>query len=786
MKKLSHHVLLQALRGAQSVGEICATAGITEQEFAEARADFLTRRATITDQRLTATVQNKVDILRDRAGIPHVFGRSTHDVYLGLGLAMAQDRLWQMDRLRRRALGRQAEILGPDYIAADLAHLTVGIGAICAQEPALMDGQTHGLMASFVEGINRQIAAYGQDLPVEFLILGYEPMPFTIADCSAIARGLWWSLNGRIDRLVAAEAARLFPEPLRQLYLTPEASENLVLPATLRGGGKAHHAGPPSAGTDDATGSNNWAISGDRAAGGKPVLCGDPHQPFWVPSSWYEFAIHGPEDDCAGAGPPGSPGLWWGSTGKTAWTITNNMASTRDLYREEVDPADPTRYRDEGEWKHFDVQTVAIPVRGAAPARREIRSTTRGPIANALIPALAEAGDPPLSLRWVGMEHLDDLRAMIGIGRAKNWHEFRHALQDWSVAVFNFVYADAAGTIGYQMAGKIPLRGRVVPGFRDAADPADQWHGYIPFDAMPTAENPARGYLASANQRIVPPDFPHPIYGAYSQGHRGVRLDEALGGRAKLDIDHNIALQNDVKNSRAERCMPHLLRHLGNQVPELAKTLKAWDFRYTEDSIAPTLFETFMAIWNRTVQAVHIPARLLDLTVQQTGLCTSVLEGTPADYFATGLAKPIAETARATLDLLESQHGADRTAWQWGRLHQAHWRHPLSLSGAAPGLDAEFDIGPAPVSGGSHTIRNTGGELPPHRATSGAEYRMVVDFAAPESFLAVQNIGNSGIPGSPHYRDQFRPWIDGTYHTVELTREAVERDLASHTTIVPE
>ncbi len=781
--KLDDQAIMSALRGAQSVDDICRTAGVGVAEFAAARDAFLKRRAVIPNQAVTGHVGAQVEILRDRAGVPHVYAASTDDLYLGLGVAMAQDRLWQMDRLRRRALGRQAEVLGHAFVAADLAHLTVGIAEICDREPALMDPQTLAIVTAFAAGINRQIELYGRDLPIEFAMLGYAPEPFTVRDISAIARGLWWSLNGRIDRIVAAEAARLLPPGLRERYLTPEASENLVLPTTGMADTAAAHA--HAAGTDDATGSNNWAIAGSRATGGKPVLCGDPHQPFWVPSSWYEFALHGPEDDCAGAGPPGSPGLWWGSNGTAAWAITNNMATTRDLYREDVDPADSSQYREGAGWKKFSEREVSIAVRGEAPQLRKIRSTVRGPVVNALIPPLNEGGDPPLSLRWVGMEHLDDIRAMIGIGRARSWPAFRHALRDWSVAVFNFVYADAGGTIGYQMAGKIPLRGRVTSGFRDAANPLDQWTGYIPFDDMPTSENPARGYVASANQRIVGDDYKYPIYGAYSQGHRGVRLDQALGGRGRIDLTANVALQNDVKSSRAQRSVPHLLRHLGGAVPEFAAALSAWDFHYAETSIAPTLFETFMAIWNRVVQSLHLPERLLDLTVQQTGLAVAVLEDEVKDYFPGGTPAMVAKVGQQALDTLTARLGADRGGWQWGKLHTAHWRHPLTTAGVATGLESLFDIGPAPVDGGSHTIRNTGGELPPHAASSGAEYRIVVDFTAPDSFQAVQNIGNSGIPGSPHYQDQFVPWLRGTYHTVHLKRAAVERELASTTVIKP-
>ena len=716
-------------------------------------------------QRLTGTVDDRVEILRDHAGVPHIYAASTTDLYFGLGVAMAQDRLWQMDRLRRRALGRQAEILGRSYLASDIAHLTVGIDQIATREVDAMDAATRRMVVALVNGINRQIDSFGRNLPPEFLRLDYVPEPFSVRDVVAIARGIWWSLNGRIDRIVAAEAARLLPEQFRGLYLTPEASENRVLQS--------------AAGTDDTTGSNNWALHGSRTASGKPVLCGDPHQPFWVPSSWYEYALHGPEDDAAGAGHPGFPGMWWGSNGSIAWSITNNMASTRDLYVEQVDPADARRYRDGDTWRAFDERRLSIRVRGEAPHELTIRSTVRGPVVNALLPSLNAAGDPPLSLRWVGMEHIDDIRASIAVSRAHDWAGFRDALRDWSVAIFNFVYADAKGHIGYQMAGRVPIRGRVVPGFRDANAAEDQWQGYISSDDLPHMYDPPSGYVASANQRIVPDNWPQPIYGAYSQGHRGVRLAQALGGNNPMDTAANIKLQNDVVNCRAERSCPHILRHLaGNEAASLfTRSLGDWDYRYTLTSIAPTLFEAFMALWQREVISQHLPERLLDLTHQQTGLAASLLEDPAISYFPDGTTSRVAAIAHQTLAALRSRLDNDETAWQWGRIHQAHWHHPIG--------DAAFDIGPREVDGGSHTLRNTGGELPPHAASSGAEYRIVVDFASADSFLAVQNIGNSGVPGSPHYRDQFEPWLRGEYHVVHLRRDRVEADCESTTIIEP-
>ncbi len=779
---LDDAAILATLTGARSAADVCAAAGVSTAEFAAARAAWLRRHAVISDQRLQAGVGGRVDILRDRAGVPHVFAGATADVYFGVGFAMAQDRLWQMDRLRRRALGRQAEILGASFVASDTAHLTVGLDRMAADEPARMDGKTYEETAAFVRGINRAIERFGADLPVEFRMLGYAPAPFTVSDVVAIARGFWWSLNGRLDRIMAAEAAKLLPAAVREIYLTPEASEHLVVPPP--GWPDVGAQAPMGAGTDDATGSNNWAVSGSRAAGGKALLAGDPHQPFWVPSSWYEYGLHGPEDDVAGAGPVGMPGLWWGSNGTVAFAITNNMAMTRDLYREEVDPSDPRRYRDGDSWRQFDERVVSIPVKGEATRALVVQSTVRGPVVNAIIPTMNEGGDPATSLRWVGAEHLDDIRASINVGRAKNWEEFRGALRDWSVAVFNWVYADSSGNAGYQMAGRIPIRGRATSGVRDANNPADRWLGHIPFDGLPNRYNPATGFVASANQRIVEPGYKYPIYGAYSQGHRGIRIEQAFDG-TKADQAHTIALQNDVKSVRAERSAPHiiaLLKGSGDADAEaVAGLLAGWDNLYTTASVAATVFETFMFHWQRGTLAVHVPPRLLDLAVQQTNLCVHLLAHPEMAYFPGGTQAAAVRAAQQSMATLRGRLGADPKGWNWGTVHVAYWKHPITSAELA----ADFDIGPAELDGGSHTVRNTGGELPPHAASSGAEYRIVADFAQPRQFLAVQNIGNSGIPGSPHYGDQFEPFVKGEYHVVHLDRAEIECDLESTTTLEP-
>ena len=781
--------MIEAMRGDSAVADVCRAVGATREEFAAARLAFLQRRLPPTVGRLAASVRGTVEILRDRSGMPHVYAETTDDLYFGVGFVMAQDRLWQMDRLRRRALGRQAEVLGADYVKSDLDYRLVGIPEVATAEAERTDERTRAILDALVAGINRQIEVCGQELPIEFVLLGYEPEPFTVRDSIAILRGIWWSLNGRLSSLVVAEAARLLPPELQTPYLTPERPEERIVPAVpdhLRHRSAAAPVSQAAAGMGDATGSNNWAVAGSRTETGRAILCSDPHQPFWMPTSWYEYAVHGPEDDAAGAGHAGVPGFWWGSNRRIAWGVTNNGASTRDLYLETVHPNDERRYREGEEWVPFDEQVVEIAV-ARGPSQRFVRRTTvRGPIMNEVLPSIAEGGDPPLSLRWVGQEHLDDVRAAIGLARAKDWAGFRETLRDWAVPVFNFVVADREGEVGYQCAGRVPIRVRVAAGYRDPQVAEDAWVGYVPFDDLPGWERPERGYVASANNRVAPDDYPYPLYGAWASGYRAARIDEVLGEAATFNVQRGRTLQLDVRSLRAASLCPALAQRLAGAADEGVRRcrdlLAEWDFEYRLDTPAPAIFETFMAFWQRRVAAERMPEHLVPLVQGQGGVAARLLLGEDLGWFAGNIDAAVTETAVLTMVSLRERHGPDPRNWDWGKLHQVTLRHPLSNEATA----GDFDLGPAPIAGGAETISNTGCGPPPEcSAVGGVEYRIVVDFAAPDRFWAVQNAGNSGQPGSPHYGNQFGDWIAGEYRTVYLDRKDLERNLEGITKLVP-
>lgn len=795
---LDDGLLMTAMRGEQTEEAICATAGIGATEFAEALEANLRRRLPPTDLRLRGGVGAPLEILRDRYGIPHVYAQSTADLYYGLGLAMGQDRLRQMDFFRRRGQGRLAEVLGADHLTADVTHRTLGLDLIAAREAELLDERTGAVLRAFVAGVNRAVEEAGDNLPVEFDLLGYRPEPWRVEDILVAIRGFWWQLNGRLFSIVIGEAAqRHLPDgPLRDAFLTPEFAAETVVPRgeayppaglapAMAGGNGSLLSGP--VGTDtSATGSNNWAVGGGRTRTGAGVLGSDPHLPFALPGNWYECRLVGPEDDALGAAWAGTPGIWFGRNRRIAWGITNNNVSLRDLYVEEVHPDDPGRYRDGNRWLPFGERAIEIAVRGRAPERLTVRETVRGPIVNHIVPAVDEAGDPPLSLRWVGQEHVDNLGPMLALNRAGNWTEFRAALADWAIPTFNWVYADVDGRVGYQCASRLPIRGRVTRGFRDAGNPEDRWLGYVPFEAMPRRDDPAEGFVATANNAAVAKDYPYPFYGAFASGDRALRTRERIAAAPAFDADACRNLQQDTYSAYAARICRALLDRLAGQTDPAVELfvayLRDWDHCYETAARAPVFFDMFVRVWSARVASERFPVHLAGQVAGQGTVGARLLEANDLDWFDGDKDAIVVECVRQAVNEVWDRFGTDPAGWAWEKVHLAWFKHPLSN----PVLASRFDIGPRGIAGGAATVRNTGlGTSPLFGAASGAEYQLVADLGNGEGILANQNLGQSGQPGSPHYGDQFANWIEGRYHTVTFDRSRVEAELTATVRIEP-
>jgi penicillin G amidase len=804
--------LLEVLRSGQPVEAACAQAGLAVADFERQRDAYLRARLPPPAERLGASVSSPVEIVRDYWGVPHIWAASEPDALLGLGYCMGRDRLWQLDYLRREALGWLAELLGPEAHASDLRLRTVGIDLIAEREAERLDRTTGQLVEGFVAGVNLALEAQRGAWPVEFDLLDYEPEPWTVRDTVAVLRALWWQLTGRLENVIAAEAARrhLADDRLFDALMTPELPDERIVPAD-EAYRRAGRRGPDGVATEP-TGSNNWAVAADRSTTGRALLASDPHLPFVHPSDFYEAHLAWPGHDVVGAHWAGVPGAQFGFNGAIAWGLTNNAASTRDLY---VEVTDGDRYRRGRDWIPFQTREVEIGVRGQTARRHQIRSTDLGPIVNATVQSVDEAGDPPLSMRWVGAEHLDDLRSLLAVGRAVDGPTFRAALSDWALPVFNWIYADAGGAIGYQCAGRVPLRGRVVRGYRDPADPADSWQGYVEYDALPRIDRPRRGYQHSANNRVAPDDHAAPLYGAWAGGNRATRIRELIEASDRVSPTRSREIQQDVFVHRAARMAPPIARALAAcgdvDLRRLGVLLSSWDYRYTLDTSAPAAFEAIVHHLAEQVLAARLPARLVKLLHGGgVALTARLLEGDPLAWFADApvqvgaaaatrarpdggvavaaqerLEAAVVASARAALADLRERFGDDPGAWSWRRVHTIELAHPLAAG--RPVFAAVANVGPAPIPGSSDTVRNAAGAYEAgFQVVSGAEYRLLVDFAAHPAALGVNVSGQSGQPGSRHFADQFDDWAGQAYHPLLLDRAAVEAQATGRVEIRPD
>lgn len=779
MMQLSSQTILQKLGAGESIAALCSAAGLTREQFdawwqAECAARVPAMQGTIP-----AAVDAVVDIVRDQAGIPHIFADNDADLFLGLGVAMAQDRLWQLDYLRRKANGRLAEILGADALPQDILSRTVGLHRIAAQEVTQLPAATLHLLEALARGINLVMEGSRDHLPIEFALLDYAPEPWQPVDTVAIWVEFRWYLTGRLPVIALPELARrtLGDEQLFRAFLTPEAGEESIVPP---GSYPAAPVGTEAVGSvvgdpEEGVGSNNWVVDGQHTYSGAPLLASDPHVPFGALSWWYEAHLCGGSFNVTGATYIGVPTVLFGCNSQVAWGLTNNICSQRDLYQEQTDPAHPDCFLYDGQWEPARELTETIQVRGGAPVHKTVRSSRNGPVVDELLPPPAQATGP-VTLRWLGATGCDEITPLLNANRAATCETFRAALHDWRSPTFSFVFADTAGAIGYQCVGRIPIRHNWERGYRPGWDPAQQWQGLIPYAGMPALANPAAGWIRTANNRTAPADYPYPLSGTWSSGHRAERIRHMLEAQERFAHADFVRMHYDVRSQRAAEAVPLLLAVLETvydpQVQTAAALLQNWDYRMEPDQVGAALFEVFFRQWSRTVAAARFEATTAALMADVIGgLALTLLTADEAGWFAAGdREKQIVTAFQATLAELTSRLGPDMPQWTWGRLHKITLHHPLSGRGD---LTTLLDRGGYALSGNAFTVCNTGSD-PNYEANTGASYRLIADLSSsPPVLWGMDTAGQSGHPGSPHYCGQLTAWLTGDYHPLPLQRAEI-------------
>jgi len=773
-------------------------------------------------------LQAEVTVVRDSWGVPHIYASSPHDLFFAQGYVHAQDRFWQMEFWRRIGSGRLAEVLGESGLDSDRFIRTLGWHRTAAQELGQLDEETRAALEAYAEGVNAYVSTHRGRLGLEFTMLGltgvkFEPEPWTPLNTITWAKVMAWDLGGnRTDELLRAHIAARLGTPAIGALMPPYSDDYpLIVPHPLAGA--TLQAVPDAAfenhvlGTGDDLGSNNWVIAGSRTETGMPLLANDPHLGIQMPSIWYEIGLHcdpvGP--DCpynvVGASFASSPGVIIGHNDHVAWGVTNLGPDVQDLFIERVNPENPNQYEYEGEWLDMKIVREEITISGEEePVVVNVRITRHGPIINDVVGGTEEEwafGWQPLALSWTALRPGTMMRSVLLLDQASNWEEFREALSYWDAPSQNFVYADVEGNIGYQAPGRIPIRASgngsaPVPGWTGEYE----WVDTIPFDELPRAFNPPEGYIVTANNAVVGPDFPYFLSMDWFPGYRARRIEELIEADTSLSLTDIQTIQGDSSPVWAQDVLPYLLvlpstgagdrSSDARRLAEALELLRAWDRRAVRESSGAALFEAFRLHLVDLTFGDELGEQLLDRARSSAMVALVDLLADEASPWFDDVTTPEVETRdeillralEGAVEELTETLGRDMARWRWEDLHTATFENQ-SLGQSGIGLiEAIFNRGPVPVDGTVATVNNTGYSFSPddlYSVVTVPSYRHIVDVGDLTRSVSMHTTGQSGHPYHPHYDDMIDPWRNIEYHPMLWERANVERDAEGVLVLTP-
>ena len=804
--------------------------------IASAQSSAQSSASSNTDTLRLAGLRERVTVRRDERGIPYIEATNETDLYIAQGYVTASDRLWQMDLLRRTARGELAEILGKAVLEEDKKHRIYGFAKLSEQVAAKMPAEKRAMLEAYAQGVNAFIASRDEKtLPSEFRILKYQPRPWTPADTIVIGYLMTETLStswpidvmrAALSDLPAERVKELLPEfsPLDvpvvgsdqvkaktssgkisqaangSLRDSVAISDEILRQAVVSDELTKRSMARVGLDAEDLAASNNWVVSGQRTASGKPLLANDPHLAPSAPSIWYLTHLSAPGLRVAGVTIPGVNGIVIGHNERIAWGMTNLAPDVQDLYLEKFDPANPRRYLTPAGWKEAEVRREEIKVRSNPldPATEtttlDVTITRHGPIS-------LERGNERYALRWTVFDpEIESVSTFYKLNHARDWKEYCDALKTYGGATQNFIYADVDGHIGYYGAGYIPIRKSgdgSVP--YDGSKDDGEWTGYIPFDKLPHAYDPPSGMIVTANARIVGRDYPYHLTHAWASPHRQRRIHDLLSAKSKLTIDDFRAIQGDVYALSGTTFEHEVVKLLGSalldssvpvgdnntaaKIEETINLLKGWDGKAMPDSRAALLVQEMGDVFfNRLLVNMIGEERARQY---RWGNRSTLMEWLITERPQTWLPKAYASW-RDFLKACESEArvnltkrlGADETKWTYGQVAQARFNHPLA---AAPLIGDRFRIVPFPQQGSPGSI----GLGPTVNVGQTVSMRLIADPSNWDNTQQGIALGESGDPASPHYKDQLDDWRNVTTRVLPFSRQAVEKATKQTLTLVP-
>ena len=758
-----------------------------------------------------SNLKQEVVVYRDDFAVPHIIAQNEEDLYRAVGYTLAQDRLWQMDLLRRVTQGRVSEIFGKEYAQTDLLLRALRIPE---KSKMLLDSIDEPLMHSleaFADGVNQYINTHRHSLPVEFSVLRYKPDPWQPEHSLNIIGYISWNLDighwyteillYKAFRKLGDKAAFLLPgDGTKLCYVYPDYK---IDPSLLALSGNLLSAGDKLSeiGAEAFSGSNNWAVSPDKSAYGKALLANDMHLGLNLPGIWYQIHQHVKNGlHVTGVLFPGEPVVVAGHNDDIAWGITYLYADDLDLYHETLNPEDPGKYKYDGQWLPLVRSPQTVRIKGGEVLHDTLLYTHRGPLV-----ARFEGVDEAISMRWGGNDYSNEYLGLYKINRATNWEEFTGGLREFRSVNQNFDYADRQGNIGLYAAGGIPIRKgpayMVLPGDTSLYD----WHGKVPFELLPHSFNPPDHQVSSANNRTVRDSYPYYIGAYFAQFYRIGRIRQMLDEKEKLDAHDFMQIQTDQHSLLASETLPPLLVILDKRAAELSEkektalgVLQQWDGNMGPQETAPLIFEIFLKNFLQETIADELGPDLTNKVLKIRNFTTTILENVRADTSSAwlddittssvteGLSDITLRAFHKTMEQVDSRYGSSPEFWTWGRTHRFTIKHPL---GKVKLLDRIFHLnkGPYMVGGSFHTVCPYSYPLTgdPDGINHGASQRHIYVTGDWDRSFSVIPTGESGVPASDYYGNQTPLYTSGKYHRDYFSKDLVIRHARHTTTFVP-
>jgi penicillin amidase len=738
-------------------------------------------------------LQGKVTIKYDENMVPHIFAENDHDLYYVQGYLTAKERLWQMDIQTRSAAGRLSEVVGPKALDLDRYHRRMGmtLGAQHTLQGIMKDPVMSKVISAYSDGVNayiKQLKPGGY--PIEFKLLNYAPEEWKPINSAYLLKLMSETLAGGSNELAMTNVLNkfgakitndLFPDyPTREEPIIPADTKWDFKPLTIPQPPAAFKAEMLSAMKNkekvEGVGSNNWAVSGSKTASGYPILANDPHLNLTLPSIWYQMQMTAPGVNVYGVTLPGAPCIVIGYNQKVSWGVTNVDADILDWYQVKFKDANRNEYWYNNKWNKVERRIDTITILGQNPVIDTVLYTHHGPVVydNAEMAKKGRANVPVgNALRWIAHDESDEFKTFYLLNRAKNYTDYREALRYYTAPAQNFIFASADNDIAITPNGKLPLKYKDQGKFiMDGSDPANDWHGYIPYEQNPTVKNPPRGFVSSANQSSTDKTYPYYINWEFAPYERGKRINDRLGAMQKATVDSMRLLQTDDYSIRAQDILPTMLKYLDasklddTQLAAL-DTLKKWNKYSKANSVGASIFNTWWVKFYSFTWQDNFEDRKIVLHYPSIDRTETLLMNEPNSIWFDNKGTPVKETApdvimasfTAAVNELVKDHGKIGKAWEWGKVKPFEVAH----LGKVPGLGS-----------GNFAMGGTGSTVNALIDGHGPSWRMVVQLGPQVKGYGIIPGGQSGNPGSFFYDDMLKTWQAGQLKELLFLQSATE------------